>query len=468
MVENEASMSTPELIELVLDLKKKVKEMEIKMNQYMSLELSDPARRALENLKISKHIPFHPEGTSKEKVSFVNSFLANDSNEAWMMINIIDHCNLRWELSKSGKNLTIGKLLKKLIGPEMIQEFEWPSDRNSAPVLPAKLVSFVRAVIKALHEKDHITPNWPKIEESLQKKLINWKFRKIQKNKEEEDDEDGQMPKKAKKKPRKIVKSKEKEKADLMGKKEQDLEKIAENLAIDKNMPKQNIVQELTKERSTQDLHDSTCMSCFKVFDKEIDLRAHVVGVHHATYERYLEQKARKNNDASGKAKKKMTKKEQRTRNKKQEEEPGDLKKSANTNLPEATQELTKKQEGNKAKKKKTSQGDLACFNIDDTIMAKMKSSSTWDAAWPARIETKKDKGYNVFFFGFGSRSFIRPGNIRPYLDHKSNKKRKTSKTAEMAFVEAEEHFRVTSLNRKRAGMEEVTADQATAKRRKT
>ena len=37
-----------------------------------------------------------------------------------------------------------------------------------------------------------------------------------------------------------------------------------------------------------------------------------------------------------------MTKKEQRTRNKKQEEEPGDLKKSANTNLPEATQELTK------------------------------------------------------------------------------------------------------------------------------
>ena len=37
-----------------------------------------------------------------------------------------------------------------------------------------------------------------------------------------------------------------------------------------------------------------------------------------------------------------------------------------------------------------------------------------------------------------------------------------------MAFVEAEEHFRVTSLNRKRAGMEEVTADQATAKRRKT
>lgn len=81
----------------------------------------------------------------------------------------------------------------------------------------------------------------------FQKKLINWKFRKIQKNKEEEDDEDGQMPKKAKKKPRKIVKSKEKEKADLMGKKEQDLEKIAENLAIDKNMPKQNIVQELTK-----------------------------------------------------------------------------------------------------------------------------------------------------------------------------------------------------------------------------
>ena len=48
------------------------------------------------------------------------------------------------------------------------------------------------------------------------------------------------------------------------------------------------------QERSTQDLHDSTCMSCFKVFDKEIDLRAHVVGVHHATYERYLEQKARK------------------------------------------------------------------------------------------------------------------------------------------------------------------------------
>lgn len=74
------------------------------------------------------------------------------------------------------------------------------------------------------------------------------------------------------------------------------------------------------------------------------------------------------------------------------------------------------KQEGNKAKKKKTSQGDLACFNIDDTIMAKMKSSSTWDAAWPARIETKKDKGYDVYFFGFGSRSFIRPGNIRPYL----------------------------------------------------
>ena len=73
--------------------------------------------------------------------------------------------------------------------------------------------------------------------------MINWKFL----NKEEEDDEDGQMPKKAKKKPRKIVKSKEKEKADLMGKKEQDLEKIAENLAIDKNMPKQNIVQELTK-----------------------------------------------------------------------------------------------------------------------------------------------------------------------------------------------------------------------------
>ena len=35
-----------------------------------------------------------------------------------------------------------------------------------------------------------------------------------------------------------------------------------------------------------------------------------------------------------------MTKKEQK--NKKQEEEPGDLKKSANTNLPEATQELTK------------------------------------------------------------------------------------------------------------------------------
>ena len=48
-----------------------------------------------------------------------------------------------------------------------------------------------------------------------------------------------------------------------------------------------------------------------------------------------------------------MTKKEQKEnapnnnqehleRNKKQEEEPGDLKKSANTNLPEATQELTK------------------------------------------------------------------------------------------------------------------------------
>lgn len=89
----------------------------------------------------SKHIPFHPEGTSKEKVSFVNSFLANDSNEAWMMINIIDHCNLRWELSKSGKNLTIGKLLKKLIGPEMIQEFEWPSDRYDTVKIKASFSS---------------------------------------------------------------------------------------------------------------------------------------------------------------------------------------------------------------------------------------------------------------------------------------------------------------------------------------
>ena len=82
----------------------------------------------------------------------------------------------------------------------------------------------------------------------LQKKLINWKNL----NNEEDDDQDIPMPKEAKKKPRKSVKSmakdySEKDKTDLMGMKEQDLQKLAENMDVNKNMPKENIVQELTK-----------------------------------------------------------------------------------------------------------------------------------------------------------------------------------------------------------------------------
>ena len=82
----------------------------------------------------------------------------------------------------------------------------------------------------------------------LQKKLINWKNLNI----EEDDDQDVPMPKEAKKKPRKSVKSmakynSEKDKTDLMGMKEQDLQKLAENMDVNKNMPKEKIVQELTK-----------------------------------------------------------------------------------------------------------------------------------------------------------------------------------------------------------------------------
>ena len=82
----------------------------------------------------------------------------------------------------------------------------------------------------------------------LQKKLINWKNLNI----EGDEDVDSQMPKEAKKKQRKSVKSKakenlEKDKTDLMGMKEQDLQKLAENMDVNKNLPKEKIVQELTK-----------------------------------------------------------------------------------------------------------------------------------------------------------------------------------------------------------------------------
>ena len=73
------------------------------------------------------------------------------------------------------------------------------------------------------------------------------------------------------------------------------------------------------------------------------------------------------------------------------------------------------KQRGKKGTTKKTAEEDLVSYNVDDTVMAKMKSSSSWDAAWPARIEAKKDKGYDVFFFEFGTRSLIKPANIRPF-----------------------------------------------------
>lgn len=73
------------------------------------------------------------------------------------------------------------------------------------------------------------------------------------------------------------------------------------------------------------------------------------------------------------------------------------------------------KQRGNKVQKKKAAQGDLASYKVDDTVWAKMKAISSWNTAWPARIEAKKDKGYDVFFFGSGTRSFLKAGNIRPY-----------------------------------------------------
>ena len=73
------------------------------------------------------------------------------------------------------------------------------------------------------------------------------------------------------------------------------------------------------------------------------------------------------------------------------------------------------KQRGNKGKKRKTAEWDFVSYNVDDTVVAKMKISSSWDAAWPARIEARKDKGYDVFFFEYGTRSLIKPANIRPF-----------------------------------------------------
>ena len=80
--------------------------------------------------------------------------------------------------------------------------------------------------------------------------MVNWKYRDNEE--EDEDEEDNQKTDRKRKKPKKTVNSKEKEylerdKIHLKGMKGDDLKRLAEDLEVDKNLPEENIVQELTE-----------------------------------------------------------------------------------------------------------------------------------------------------------------------------------------------------------------------------
>ena len=76
------------------------------------------------------NIPFKPLETVEDTATFIASYLNKSNNCAWLMKHLIDDLDMKWEVSKKGKNLTIGKIFKKMMEPKVEEYFEWPSSLN--------------------------------------------------------------------------------------------------------------------------------------------------------------------------------------------------------------------------------------------------------------------------------------------------------------------------------------------------